>query len=116
MPDTHRSTYTIIFLTPDGAPANAVNAVITPYYAGSAPPGYQPPLGIWGPTDPRPSNPISGPVFPGMPGYEPPVPPEIPTNPPDDNGWLKPPPADGGWGYHQDYGWLYKPAGASPKR
>jgi len=27
--------------------------------------GGSPPLGMWGPTDPRPTNPISGPVFPG---------------------------------------------------
>lgn len=33
--------------------------------------GYQP--GIWGPNDPRPSNPISG--IPGLPGYQPPQPP-----------------------------------------
>ena len=38
--------------------------------------------GIWGPTDPRPSNPISG--IPGLPGYEPPKPPDHiwgPTDP-----------------------------------
>lgn len=44
------------------------------------PPGEGKPPGIWGPTDPRPGNPISG--IPGLPGYEPPGnPPEI-TNPP----------------------------------
>jgi hypothetical protein len=36
---------------------------------GPAPGG--PPLGIWGPTDPRPTPPISG--LPGLPGYEPPL-------------------------------------------
>src|SRR5580765_4501151 len=36
------------------------------------PEGGQPPLGIWGPTDPRPSNPISGiPGLPGSPGQQP---------------------------------------------
>lgn len=34
------------------------------------PPG-QPPLGIWGPTDPRPSPPIAN--VPGAPGYQPPT-------------------------------------------
>lgn len=34
------------------------------------------PPGIWGPTDPRPSNPISG--IPGLPGYEPPRPSQPP--------------------------------------
>ena len=39
---------------------------------GSAPPRPhpEPPLGIWGPTDPRPSHPIAG--IPGFPGYTPP--------------------------------------------
>lgn len=42
--------------------------------AGSPPPRPlpQPPLGIWGPTDPRPSHPIAG--IPGFPGYTPPLP------------------------------------------
>jgi len=57
-------------------------ATITPL---TDPGGGQPPLGIWGPTDPRPSNPISGPVFPGSPGYQPPggggQPPGSPTFP-----------------------------------
>lgn len=44
------------------------------------PPGYgRPPLGIWGPTDPRPWNPIAG--IPGIPGYEPPKPGEEPRVP-----------------------------------
>jgi hypothetical protein len=44
----------------------------------------QPPLGIWGPTDPRPTNPIAGPGRPpnwGMandPGYGVPLPPQQP--------------------------------------
>jgi hypothetical protein len=41
-------------------------ALITP--VGDTP--AQPPLGIWGPTDPRPSNPIAN--VPGAPGYQPP--------------------------------------------
>jgi len=128
-----RSTYSVTELGPDGSPVRSYNAVITPYYAGEAPgtppgiwgptdprpenpipiyPGGTPnPPGIWGPTDPRPTNPISG--IPGLPGYEPP-PIDPPTNPPDSNGWLKPPPEDGGWGYHEDHGWVYKPGAGSP--
>jgi hypothetical protein len=66
-------------------------ALITPY-GGTAPP--QPPLGIWGPNDPRPTPPIAGPGRPpgwGMandPGYGHPIPPGYwgpndprPTNP-----------------------------------
>ena len=68
-------------------------------------PGYglpEPPPGIWGPTDPRPSHPI---VIP-----RPPVdPPEQPTQP-------KPPPDGGGWGWHPDYGWGYFPmTGGKPQ-
>lgn len=33
---------------------------------------------------------------------------EPPTNPPDAQGWVKPPP-EGGWGYHETYHWLYNP-------
>lgn len=38
-------------------------ALITPIGSGEQPP--QPPLGIWGPTDPRPTPPIYWPGFPG---------------------------------------------------
>jgi hypothetical protein len=90
---------------------------------------------IWGPTDPRPTNPISG--IPGLPGYEPPGtgtwPPQRPPHPahpivtpppgggiegppdggaPPPDGMDKPPPADGGWGYWADpavNSWVYKP-------
>lgn len=67
-------------------------------------PGGRPP-GFWGPTDPRPGW--------GLP--EPPT--EPPTTPPDGNGFVKPPPEDGGWSYHQTYGWGYYPAAgaAGPK-
>lgn len=87
------------------------------------PPG-QPP-GIWGggnvpmPTPPihlGPGGDIGGP--PGI-GGGPIIPPtEPPTNPPDDNGFVKPPPEGGGWAYHEEYGWLYSPGGAAagPKR
>lgn len=68
-------------------------------------PGYRPP-GIWGgPIDPYPGHPL------------PPIPPQPPEGPVDDDGFLKPPPADGGWAYHQQYGWGYYPAAgaAGPK-
>lgn len=72
-------------------------------------PIYSPP-GIWGPTDPRPNNPISG--IPGLPGYTPP-PITPPEGPPDGNGFIKPPPAEGGWAYHQTYAWMYDPPAGS---
>ena len=58
------------------------------------------------PSDAHPEHPI----------YLPDPPTEIPPGPADDQGWLKPPP-DGGWGYHNVYGWLYNPAEgvATPK-
>jgi len=44
-------------------------------------------------------------------------PPDVPPdNQPDSGGWLKPPTDAGGWCFHEDYGWLYKPKGAGPKR
>jgi len=47
---------------------------------------------------------------------DPPVDPP-PGGTPDNGGFLKPPPPEGGWGYHQDYGWVYAPGtgGAGPK-
>lgn len=41
------------------------------------------------------------------------IPPEKPTPPelPSDPGTPKPPPPDGGWGWHPDYGWGYFPGG-----
>ena len=81
------------------------------------------PPGIWGPTDPRPSHPIAG--IPGFPGYNPPgiwgpndprptppihIPP-MPPDPPDNVEEPKPPPEDGGWGWHPEYGWGYFPMG-----
>jgi hypothetical protein len=70
----------------------------------SLPPG-KPTFPIWGPP---------GIELPPVPGY-PPVashplpepPPDLPTNPPDDNGWIKPPPPGGGWGFHSEHGWVY---------
>lgn len=58
-------------------------------------------------------------------GYNPdnpnqPWPPEIPEIPPDTppGTVVKPPPADGGWGYVHPYGWMYLPKEGepSPKR
>lgn len=63
------------------------------------------PPGIWGgPIDPYPDH--------GLPVPQPPIKP--PEGPADDNGFIKPPPAEGGWAYHQTYGWMYDPpAGAA---
>ena len=87
----------------------------------------QPPLGIWGPTDPRPTHPIV------LPPYNPPEGPPvqiwpspgrpthpivIPPPPPPPEGGGKPPPPEGGWGYSPQYGWGYfpGPGEASPKK
>ena len=83
--------------------------IIPPGGGGGSPPG------IWGPNDPRPNPPIAFP-----PGWVGGIPPEG-WNPPegsgDDQGFIKPPPENGGWGYHEDYGWGYYPgkSGAGPK-
>jgi|SRR6516162_8966473 len=59
-----------------------------------------------------------GPIYP--PVDPPPVDPPIDPPPPDPAPGLttvaKPPPAGGGWGFFPEYGWLYYPAGAQPKR
>lgn len=60
-------------------------ALITPL-TGDAVGGGQPP-GIWGPTDPRPTNPIAG--VPGLPGYQPPTQPPVIWGPPGP--WPTPP-------------------------
>lgn len=57
----------------------------------------------WG--DPHPAHPIQLPPNGGQP----------PEGPPDDNGFVKPPPTDGGWGYHEDYGWGYYPGAGKPQ-
>ena len=96
--------------------------------------GGQPPLGIWGPTDPRPTNPISG--IPGLPGYQPPgQPPGIwggPIDPYPDHGLPEPPlppdqppatpqPPHEGWNWSSaKSGWYYLyipgPGDAGPKK
>jgi hypothetical protein len=60
----------------------------------------------WG-SDPHPTHPI---VLP-----DPPV--EPPTGEADEDGFIKPPPENGGWAYHEDHGWLYSPGpgAAGPK-
>lgn len=71
-----------------------------------------PPPGIWGGgNEPFPTPPI--PIYPG--GS--PNPPEPPTGTPDEDGFIKPPPAEGGWAYHEDYAWMYAPSpgSAGPK-
>lgn len=73
--------------------------------------GAPPDLGIWpNPPEgiaPHPEHPI---VYPPT---EPP-----PDGPPDSDGFIKAPPAGGGWGFHQTYGWMLDPAPnmAQPKR
>ena len=77
-------------------------ALITPVGGESQPP--QPPLGIWGPTDPRPTNPIAGPGRPpwwGMandPGYGRPVGPGGPVDPGYSPPWAQVPPGGQGGG------------------
>lgn len=90
-----------------------------PIYPEQPPGGEHPAFPIWGP-------PGSG--FPGTPGYPPtaehpivipdPPPTEPPTGEPGDDGFVKPPPEGGGWGYSAEYGWMYKPkeGQAGPKR
>jgi hypothetical protein len=101
-----------------------------------------PPLGIWGPTDPRPGTGLPGnQPYPdnSLPGGQPhpdqslPGPQPVPGWPPiamppifypppippvgsgDSDGFVKPPPEGGGWAYHESYGWLFSPKGAGPK-
>jgi|SRR5215472_195771 len=98
-------------------------AVITGLSVGGGPivpPGVPP--GSGGP--PVPIFPIWGPPgsnFPGGPGYPPvaghplPIPPQ-PINPPANPEVPKPPPPDGGWGWHPEYGWGYFPGqGGKPQ-
>jgi|SRR6516164_1656948 hypothetical protein len=62
---------------------------------------------------PHPEHPIANP-----PPVDPPVPPEIPPGDGDPaTGFIKAPPASGGWGFHEDLGWVYYPgSGGGPKR
>jgi hypothetical protein len=59
---------------------------------------------------PHPEHPI---VLPPV-DPQPPEPPD--TGAPDSDGWLKPPPPDGGWAFHAEYGWCYFPKGSGPKK
>lgn len=103
-------------------PATIVGyAWITGLKPDQSPPGAQPhpehpiviipgdPPTIWGPGDPRPQPPIELP-----PVEEPP-----PDHPLEQLVTLvaKEPPADGGWGWFPEYGWVYSPGegGATPK-
>lgn len=85
------------------------------------PGGEQPPLGIWGPTDPRPgwglpgeppgiwgggNVPMPSPPIANVPGLPP-----MPDQPPPTPTEPKPPPPGGGWGWHPEYGWGYFPMG-----
>ena len=81
--------------TPPGiwGPPSGLPTPPIPIYPGGTP---NPP-GIWGPNDPRPGV---GPIIP-------PCPVDPPANPDE----VKPPPPDGGWGWHPEYGWGYFPGG-----
>lgn len=59
------------------------------------------------PVDPGYGYPIGGRPHPEHPIVLPPDEPP-PVGPPDQDGFLKPPP-EGGWGYHNVYGWLFNP-------
>ena len=72
-------------------------------------PIYYPPH-IWGPPDMPPGF-WGGGLGPGV-KPQPPIPPK-PTEPPED-GVGKPPPPEGGWGYHPEYGWGYFPPSTEP--
>lgn len=85
---------------------------------GPMPPGPGQPPGIWGgPIDPYPDHGLPGP----QPHPEHPIvlPPEgpPPTGGADNDGFIKPPPASGGWAFHENYGWGYYPGNntAGPK-
>ena len=86
------------------------------------PPDSGAPPGFWGPNDPRPTPPINLPPWdqsggrppgiwgppgpwPSPPIHLPPMPIEPPSNPTEP----KPPPPDGGWGWHPTYGWGFFP-------
>ena len=94
------------------------NAAIQGLHPDNTPPsggegGEQPPLEIWGPNDPRPTPPIWWEGFPDNPPDN--------VRPPEDfpnPGPVKPFPPDGGWGYSDRTGWVFKPpaGAATPKR
>lgn len=68
------------------------------------PPGYPP----------HPAFPIYGPGVPTLPvdpGFGRPGPIQPPTQPPENPSQPKPPPPEGGWGWHPEYGWGYFPGG-----
>ena len=95
-------------------------ASLTGLGVGGGPIHPEPPPGIWGPTDPRPGYGL--PDNPGIWGPNDPRPtppihiPKPPIDPPSNPGEPKPPPPDGGWGWHPEYGWGYFPmAGGKPQ-
>ena len=119
----NRTTQRVVFigdasLTGLGVGGGPIVPPGQPPGGGGQPPGY-PTFPIAGyPDFPYPSQPIYRPGYPGgspPPSLRPPEqPPEGPT---DDNGFVKPPPGDGGWSYHETYGWGYYPGttAAGPK-
>lgn len=92
------------------------NAAIAGLHPDNTPPegGGDGPVHIWGPTDPRPSNPIWWEGFPNNPPPNVRPPDEFPGQP----AGVKPFPPDGGWGYSERTGWVYKPGPgqAQPKK
>jgi hypothetical protein len=109
-------------IAPGGSPPGYWGGVAPPFPTHPIAPGGQPPYPSQGPGFP--TNPIVLPPYePGGPPVtiwpnpihpsHPIVIPQPPANPPEGN---KPPPEDGGWGYHSAYGWGYFPVGtATPK-
>lgn len=69
----------------------------------------------WG--DPHPEHPIVMPPSDAHPEHPIVIPPpgEPPTGEPGDDGFVKPPPEGGGWGYHATYGWMYDPPSSKPQ-
>lgn len=81
--------------------------ILPPDQGGGSPPGG--PTHIWGGGNvPMPSPPIAN--VPGLP----PHPDAPPPGEAGEGGMVKPPPADGGWGYHPDHGWGYFPGPGQP--
>ena len=109
-------------IPPEGGAPGAPGAPVDPGYGYPEKP-VDPGYGIPGPPYPRPPSDAhpEHPIY--MPGPHPEHPiviPEPPTQPPEGGGPegpVKPPPADGGWGYWHPYGWAYVPGSgqAGPK-
>lgn len=94
---------------------NALTGPGNPLPPDGPPGGGDGPVHIWGPTDPRPTPPIWWPGYPNNPPDNIRPPDEFPDPPVEA---VKPFPPDGGWGYSERTGWVYKPGSgtAGPKK